>query len=327
MSALVDRTSPQLITVTPNPAVDITYNLDRMGHGETNRVSAVYRRAGGKGINVARVAAKLGLDVEVRGFVGGANGEAFTQLLHASGLQQSWQRIDGETRSTVAIVDELGATLLNEPGPVVNADDWRQLTEGTVMRLRRGSLVVLSGSYPPGTTPADVTDFIVAVRSVGARIIVDTSGPFLTVAARAGADLLKPNREELYNATGLSAPIPGASALLSLGAGAVVASWGSVGLFLVAHLSGELRAWRATPPEVTSGNPTGAGDAAVAALAVGMLELADTTAPPTALVGHLTKAAALSASTVVEATAGHVDLDTYDRFLHQTKLEEIHDTR
>lgn len=325
MTTFMERPRPRLVTVTPNPAIDITHHLERLKHGETNRVATVERRAGGKGVNVARIAAQLGIEVEVRGFVGGSNGATFRELLRAEHLHQSWQRIDGETRCTVAVVDSGGATLLNERGPVVTGDDWMRLTEGTASRLEEGSVIVLSGSYPPGTTENDVVTFIDAVQAAGAQVIVDTSEPFLSLAARAGADLLKPNREELYDATGSSNPIQGASVLLSLGARAVVVSVGKEGLFLVTRVPTGFRAWKAKPPEVSTGNPTGAGDAAVAALALGVLESGDTTS--TGLTDHIVRAAALSASAVTDTTAGHVDLETYDRFLRHTTLEEIHDAR
>jgi len=321
MSAFKER--PRLLIVTPNPAIDITHKLERMEHGETNRVVTVERRAGGKGVNVARIAAQLGAEVEVGGFVGGCNGAAFARLLDVDGLHQSWHFIDGETRCTVAVVDSSGATLLNEPGPVVTGEDWTHLTEETAGRLSKGSVIVLSGSYPPGTSASDVLAFIDAVQAVGAHIIVDTSGPFLSLAARAGADLLKPNSEELYEATGSVNPIEGASILVSLGARAVVASMGKEGLFLVTRVAERMRAWKATPPEVSAGNPTGAGDAVVAALALGVLDLGDTTPTLAGLADHLIRAAALSASAVTDPTAGHVDLETYDRFLSQTTLEEI----
>ena len=313
-----------LITVTPNPAVDVTYLLSRAHWGEVNRVQTVHRRAGGKGVNVACVLGQLGFPAQASGFLGGANGEALRGLLGGSSVGQCWVPIARETRCTTVVVDDVSTTLLNEPGPVVSSADWRRLSDAIAGSTGPGDVVVLSGSCPPGTGPDDVRQFVQGVRASGALVLVDTSGPGLLSAADAGADLLKPNQHELRAVTGTDDVLDGARTLIARGARAVAVSCGKDGIVLVAGAGPGLRAWRAAPAEVVQGNATGAGDAAVAALALGMRRLGQGADLDDVLPEHLVMAVALSGAAVLAPVAGVVDLPAYARFLSAIDVEEVH---
>ncbi|MDR1077442.1 MAG: hexose kinase [Propionibacteriaceae bacterium] len=311
---------PRVVVVTPNPAVDLTYECAEPRLGQVNRVDRVVRRAGGKGLNVAAVLVQLGLPVRATGFLGGPGGDEIRGLLSETPIQQGWAPIAGSTRSTTVIAAATTTTVFNEPGPAVTAADWRALTQLSVGGLGPGDVLVLAGSCPPGTSSTEVTALLCAARSAGARTIVDTSGPLL-LAAAAGADLMKPNREELAQATGLTGLADGARRLIESGAGAVVVSAGEDGLDLFRSTPDGLRRWQAAPARVVQGNPTGAGDAAVAALAASLL--ADPTAGPLRPEA-LAPAVALSAAAVLTPVAGVVDLDAYHRFLPDVKVSPIH---
>ncbi|WP_241681599.1 PfkB family carbohydrate kinase, partial [Streptomyces sp. CB01881] len=92
----------------------------------------------------------------------------------------------------------------------------------------------------------------------------------------------------------------------------VVASLGPDGL-LACTADG---CWRACPPGPLPGNPTGAGDSAVAALALGL-------ATGTAWPDRLRHAVALSAATVLAPRAGRFDAGAYDRLLSLVRVGEI----
>lgn len=316
--------SGAIITVTPNPAVDVTYRLPHAIWGGVNRVDAVTRRAGGKGVNVACVLMQLGHAAQTTGFLGGANGRSLSHLLDAYPIEQQWIPIDGETRCTTVVVDESSTTLLNEPGPLVSGTDWGRLSAEISTRCSSGDVVVLSGSFPPGTQAGHVHGFVSAARRAGALVLVDTSGPLLGAAADSCADLLKPNQEELREATGIDDVIAGAQSLIARGAGTVAVSCGEEGLVLVAGRGKAVRAWRAAPAEIVHGNPTGAGDAAVAALALLLQHLAAGGNLADIVPDHLRQAVALSAAAVLAPVAGVVDLESYARFLSQVEVEEIH---
>jgi 1-phosphofructokinase family hexose kinase len=308
-----------ILTVTPNPALDITYHLDHVRLGETNRVRSVAERAGGKGVNVARVLAQLGHAVTCSGFLGGPSGDDLVRLLDGSGVLQRWLPIEGQTRRTIAAVDSDGATLFNEPGPVLDQDAWAVLRDHVLSLTSPGDVVTVSGSTPRGTSPDDVGAFVSALRAHGLVTLVDTSGPHLLAAAKAGADVLKPNHHELRESTGAPDVLSGARRLLSSGAGAVVVSAGEDGVIAVTGT----HAWQARPAEVLRGNPTGAGDAAVAALALACERVSGGIALEDALTAHLPDVVALSGAAVLAPEAGAVDLDAYRRMRAAITVEMI----
>lgn len=257
-----------IITVTPNPALDLTWTVDRLVPGSSHRVPAGSVRAGGKGLNVARVL--HGVDIPVLAFTtaGGPTGDEFLTELRASGVPHEVLPVSAETRRSIAIVDHaMGhATLLNEVGRRLSARE-QELFEAAVIRLSSsGDVVVISGSLPAGFAPQDLSRLIANRIAAGCRVIVDTGGEGLIAAARAGAHALKPNREELADATGFRDPLDGARSLIALGARLVLVSLGEEGLTIVTSQS-SADDISARLPEPVQGNATGAGDAVVAALA------------------------------------------------------------
>jgi tagatose 6-phosphate kinase len=279
-----------IVTVTPNIALDITYEVGELQPGETHRVRAVHARAGGKGVNVARILKALGHDVLVVGLVGGANGRAVRAELDSAGIAHDLVPCAGETRRTVTVVAGGEATLFSEPGPVVSAREWAALEE----RIPDADVLVVSGSMPPGPD----ADALARLATRPLPVIVDTSGePLRRAAPHAWA--VKPNAAELAAVTGTDDPVAGARMLR---APAVVVSLGRDGLLAVSAATG---VHRVPPPEVVSGNATGAGDAVVAALAAGV------GSPWPEL---LREAAALSAAAVLAPVAGSYDPAAYEGF-------------
>lgn len=257
-----------IVTVTPNPALDLTWTASHVEPGESHRVAAVVSRAGGKGVNVARVAVQQGFDALAVTPIGGATGKEFAEELTASGLRSRHVPVGAATRRTAAFVD-VGTgvtTLFNEFGVPLLADEWDALEAAVESVLNEARVLVLSGSLPP-EAPADAAArFVSLARERGIPIIVDTSGHALLAAVDAGADVLKPNREELAAATGETDPLIAARSLIARGAGLVLVSLGADGMIAVSaddphHPIG------ARLPRALVGNATGAGDAAVAAVA------------------------------------------------------------
>lgn len=302
-----------ILTITPNPALDETYDVDRLALGGTNRVAAPRSRAGGKGLNVARVLRSEGLDVHAVATRGGAPGRALAADLAASGIPHTLVRVDAATRRSFAIVERKGGatTIFNEHGSGLSPAEWDALRNASADAARTADVVVGSGSLPgpaaPSPEPADGGDvrggfypwLVRQAHGLGLPCIIDTSGAGLLAAAGAGADMLKPNHHELLEATGAPTIDRGAAALIDLGARRVVVSSGEDGLALFdAATPGH---WiSARLPEALRGNPTGAGDACVAALAAG-LQLGDN--DPASLVR---RAAAWSASAVLMPAAGEL---------------------
>ncbi|GAA4673743.1 1-phosphofructokinase family hexose kinase [Streptomyces chumphonensis] len=306
-----------ILTVTLNAALDVTYLVDRLRPHTSHRVDTTHRRAGGKGVNVSRVLAALGRETVVTGLVGGPTGDLLRADLATAGLRDELLTVAGESRRTLTVVsrEDGDATVFNQPGPPVAPREWAAFRAHFTRLAGHAEVVVLSGSVPPGL-PADVYGRLLSTaRAAGVPTVLDTGGTALRAALPARPDVVKPNAAELAAATGTPATDTAAAVdtLRAAGARSVVASLGPAGLR--AHTPDG--AWRAVPPEHLGGNPTGAGDACVAALAAG---LADGRPWPDVL----RDAVALSAAAVVCPVAGDVDTTTYRRLRTAVRLEDLH---
>jgi tagatose 6-phosphate kinase len=310
-----------ILTVTLNTALDVTYDVERVVLHGAHRVRRVRRRAGGKGVNVARILHALGEDVMVAGLAGGPTGDAVRADLAAAGLAGALAPVAGDTRRTLAVVDAAtgDATGFWEPGPEVAGDEWERFRGAFAERLGDASVVVLSGSLPPGVPPDAYAALCRTAAAAGRPAILDTSGEALRLGLAGGPAIVKPNAAELAEVAGgeaapgdLAAVLEAAEAMRGAGAGAVVVSLGAGGLVGVT----EDGAWVARPPEAVRGNPTGAGDAAVAALAAG---LAGDLAWPERLAG----AVALSAAAVHAPAAGDFDAAAYRRYRSLVRADAL----
>ncbi|RXS82209.1 1-phosphofructokinase family hexose kinase [Streptomyces sp. TM32] len=295
-----------ILTVTLNAALDITYRVPRLRPHATNRITEVSERPGGKGLNVARVLAALGHRTVATGFVGGGTGEALRALLAETAVTDALVPVGGATRRTVAVADTAtgDTTQLNEPGPVVTPAEWDTFLGTYRELLGEAQAVALCGSLPPGV-PVDVYARLTrAARSAGVPVLLDTSGEPLRRGLAARPDLAKPNADELAALTGSTEPLRAARDARRRGAHAVAASLGPAGMLAVTAGG----AWQAAPPRHIAGNPTGAGDSAVAGLLSGLVE--ELSWPD-----RLTRAVALSAATVRAPAAGEFDPATYEDLL------------
>ena len=292
-----------ILTVTFNLALDITYHVDAFERGHTTRVKTVARRAGGKGVNVARVLHELGHDVVVTGLAGGHTGEAAHAELSDAGLRHELVDIDGQSRLTIVVVDSEGqATGFSEPGPLVTRDEWRAARDRFADLIRSASAVVLSGSLPPGV-PADAYAHLIrAANDTQVPTLLDAEGDALGSGISARPPVVKINALELRATTGEQEIEAGARILRSEGADTVVITEGPAGLTYF----GDEGVLRAASPKVLTGNPTGAGDAVSASLAAGIVGAVPWPE-------RLADAAALSAAAVNAPQAGSFDSDVYER--------------
>jgi tagatose 6-phosphate kinase len=299
--------APVILTVTLNTALDITYRVPGLRPHETNRVAETTERPGGKGLNVARVLAALGHGTVATGFAGGGTGSALREQLGGTeGVVDALVPIGGTTRRTIAVVDTAtgDTTQLNEPGPVITPAEWMTFL-GTYRELLGGArAVALCGSLPPGAPVGAYARLVREARTAGVPVLLDTSGEPLRRGLAARPDLVKPNADELAALTGSTEPLRAARAARLRGAHAVAASLGAQGMVVVTADG----AWRAAPPHPLTGNPTGAGDSAVAGLLSGLVE--DLAWPQ-----RVARAVALSAATVRAPAAGEFDRATYEKLL------------
>ncbi|MFD9488188.1 1-phosphofructokinase family hexose kinase [Streptomyces sp. NPDC059991] len=303
-----------ILTVTLNTALDITYRVPELVPHASHRVDEVTERPGGKGLNVARVLAALGHESVVTGFAGGRTGAVLRELLAPLAPVDALVPVAGTTRRTIAVVDTAtgDTTQLNEPGPQITAAEWEAFLTAYEPLLRQADAVALCGSLPPGVPVGAYADLVRRARAAHVPVLLDTSGEPLRRGLAARPDLIKPNIDELARLTGSREPLRAARDARRRGAHTVVASLGPEGMVAITPDG----TWQATPPAPVRGNPTGAGDSAVAALLSSLVE-------GLPWPDRLTRAVALSAATVLAPVAGEFEAEAYERLLTQVRVSSV----
>ena len=267
----------KILTLTLNPALDLTVELARLEPGQVNRSDGMHAHAAGKGVNVAQVLADLGHTLTVSGFLGEDNAQVFETLFAQRGFVDAFIRVPGETRSNIKLAEQDGRiTDLNGPGPMVDEAAQQALLARLEQIAPGHDVVVVAGSLPRGVSPQWLQALILRLKKLGLNVALDTSGEALRVALAAGPWLIKPNTEELADALGCevvseAAQAQAAQRLHAQGVEHVVISHGADGVNWFSVGS----ALHASPPKVTVASTVGAGDSLLAGMLHGLLS-ADT---------------------------------------------------
>ena len=305
-----------IVTLTLNPSVDRTVEVETLARGEVMRAQGVRVDPGGKGINVSRALATHGRPTRAVVTVGGAEGEHLVALLRDTGIEIVPVRIHGAIRSNITVVEPDGTTTkFNEPGAELSDDELNAVFAAVKEAVQSAQWLVASGSLPPGTPAGVYADLVRSLADSGTCVAVDTSGPALEAVLAAGPALVKPNRDELAEATGralvtIADVVDAATRLRDQGAGAVLASLGADGAVLVDD-DGAIHGRTPAVPPLSS---VGAGDAMLAGF------LAGGGKGPEALIEGL----AWGAAAVLQPGSGMPSPDDIDR--EAVRLES-HDTR
>ena len=256
-----------IATITLNPAVDRTVTISNFTAGAVNRVEASQDTPGGKGVNVASVLADYGLRAGVTGFLGRDNAASFEALFARKKIEDHFIRIAGRTRAGIKIADPVRAltTDINFPGLAPISADIAALQE-TLANLISAWWVV-AGSIPPGLDPGIYRDIIAALKSRGARLVLDASGEALRLAIQSRPHIVKPNLDELQTLLGkpltdTKTIVAAAKELLATGIEMVVISMGSQGACFLSATDAVI----ARSPDVAVRSTVGAGDAMVAGI-------------------------------------------------------------
>lgn len=258
-----------IVTVTMNPAIDRTVEIDCLERGGLNRISHVEIDAGGKGINVSKTIHELGGQSIAVGFIAGSAGKMIRNVLDERQIEHDFIEVSGETRTNTKVFEKTGElTELNEPGPVVKEKDVQALLGKMESYANPDTLFVLAGSVPRGVKKDIYRKIIELAHGKGAKILLDADGEFLTNALDAGPDMIKPNKVEIEQYAGMEYIASEqelksvAEKLMEKGITAVAVSMGKSGAMFL------WKDYKVKCPglKVKAHSAVGAGDAMVAAL-------------------------------------------------------------
>ena len=259
-----------IYTITMNPAIDKTLELERLETGSLNKVQRCITSPGGKGINVSMTLKALGMDSVALGLAGGETGKQIVEALEREGIPNRFVKLPEETRTNYKIMEQNGTlTELNTSGVPVSRTAVLQLLEILEQRVSPGDLVILSGSVPPGV-PTDIYRTMTElVHRQGGLVFLDADGELLRQGIQAKPELIKPNREEALRLLAAGDLLAAGAALTQTGIACVLLSDGSRGAYLFEKNQKEACLYAPALP-VTPRSVVGAGDSMLAAWAFGM---------------------------------------------------------
>ena len=262
-----------ILTVTANAAIDKRYVVERYGVGNVNRVKSCTANAGGKGINVARVASIVGEKMTATGFLGGHAGKFIEERVAARGIIGDFVWCEGESRTCINICDEVNQqqTEFLEPGFSVTEEDCERLVKKFVSILPKCKVVTISGSTPKGASSDLYKTLIREAESYGKPVLLDTSGQLLEDCLLERPTMIKPNIDEIRALTGRpmnsrQGMIRAAQDLHDDGIRIVAISLGSEGSLI----SCDEGVFDVKVPKIDAVNTVGCGDSMIAGFAVGM---------------------------------------------------------
>ncbi|MDX6521813.1 MAG: hypothetical protein QOF08_2418 [Gaiellales bacterium] len=204
-----------IVCAVANPSIDRLFEVERLLPGEIHRPAAFLQLPGGKGLNVARATACLGEPVHAVALVGGHSGRWVAEGLAAEGIDASLACCEGETRSSLTVLDAAdgGLTEFYERGEPISAAEWDGFEQAVAEALPDAAWLTLSGSLPPGAPDDGYVRLIVRARSAGVRIALDSRGAALAHGLTAAPDVVKVNVAEAEETLG--APLAGREGALA----------------------------------------------------------------------------------------------------------------
>jgi 1-phosphofructokinase family hexose kinase len=196
-----------IVCVAANPSIDRLFEVERLVAGGIHRPLGFVQVAGGKGLNAARAARRLGGDVRVAAILRGHAGRWLAETLQAEGIGGAFVWTHGENRSSLSVADRSAGDLTEfyEHGPVAPEAAWAELMEAASGLFQQGGWLTISGSMPRGLRDGGYCDLVVEARAAGMRVAVDAEGEPLRLALDAGPEIVKVNAAEASGLLGRSA--------------------------------------------------------------------------------------------------------------------------
>ena len=308
----------KLLTVTLNPAIDINYPINNFEINTVQRASEDYKSAGGKGINVARVANELGLSVTCTGIIGGKFGEWLTNNLDETNINHDFTISPASTRLCIAINSEGSQTEILESGALQPEEIQTRFLEHFNTIASDYDLITISGSLPKGFPENYYVKLLEIAHKQEIPVCLDTSGKVLNYTVihltHCPPLLIKPNDEEINEITSADnldlanqllderlAHIP--YILLSLGKNGALLRYNE-------------EVYNVDIPKIVAVNPVGSGDSSLAGFSYGLSQNNNYE-----VAAKFAMAAGIS--NALEARTGHVDLDNFKKYSNQIIIEKV----
>ncbi len=264
-----------IITVTLNPAIDKTAEIEPLVAGGLNRVKNIKEDIGGKGINVSRMISMLGANSVATGFIGEKNAMFFLNSLKSINCKSDFIKVDGSTRVNLKLFDSVnGITEINEPGLIVSKEqEERLIHDNLVTYASRDNVFVLAGSMHKNASVDFYKVLTQMLINLGSKVFLDADNEAFKLAVQAKPNLIKPNKEELlqyFNKEDASEEelVEMCKTFTQKGIETVVLSLGADGAIFVNKNEG----YKAQALEVDVNSTVGAGDSMVAAFAFATLK-------------------------------------------------------
>lgn len=307
-----------ILTITANPSVDMSYQLDSLNIDGVTRTDRVIKHAGGKGIHVGYVLHELGEGVVHSGFVGGKLGEFIEEGLKERDQEARFVKIKEPTRNCLAILHERRQTEILEAGPTISASEREEFINKLDEISAGCSVISMSGSLPKGLDSSFYKEIIAYGKSHDKFVAVDTSGQTLkdVVNAEIKPDLIKPNETEVADLLGEEinkdnikealekAPLKDIEyVIVSLGKDGAVVKAGD-------------KVFKASVPEVVAINPVGSGDSSLA----GAIYAIDQGKSPKEVIKTSMTCGLLN---VLTEEIAHIEIEKFDKYYEEILVEEI----
>ncbi|WP_419749737.1 1-phosphofructokinase [Terrisporobacter petrolearius] len=309
-----------ITTVTLNVSIDKAYKIKGcVESGKVIRVLECNNTAGGKGLNVSRVASLCGEEVLATGFVGGHCGALAEELLEKDNIKNKFTHVKSETRSCINILDENNvSTEFLEKGESISDEEINAFLDDFDKIIEDSNVITISGSAPKGVPTNIYTTLINMIKAKNKKVILDASGDLLKEGIKALPTMIKPNSEEMENLLNVSINneeevIKNAIKLHESGIELVVVSLGSDGALLVCKEG----VYHGKPPKIEVVNTVGCGDSMVAAFAVAMERGYSN-------IDSLKYAISISAANAMTFSTGSFNSEDVDNIFKNTQINKIY---
>jgi len=307
-----------ILTITANPSVDISYELENFKIDDVNRTNQVIKDAGGKGIHVGYVLNELGEDVVHSGFVGGALGEYIKNTIKNKGQESRFIDIGEDTRNCIAVLHEGNQTEILEKGPKITTTEENDFIEKFDEITKGCDYINVSGSLPNGLNASFYERIIAYAKEKNKFISVDTSGKTLESIINAGVkpDLIKPNESEIGDVLKTEVSKDNLVDILLRepfkDIRYIIASMGKDG----AIVKIDNKVYKANVPEVEAINPVGSGDSSLAGAIYAISKDKDD-------IDIIKTSMTCGLLNVLNKEIAHINMDDFDKYYEQIEVEEI----